>query len=708
MRAEPAGQPWGASLRPPALEREYREIFLRKDGRAVAFVVGALSLLWLLFLGNDFRFIADPSKLVLAVGVKVALAVLGVVVVLVALRTRRPAVLDAWVLAWFIGYALTEVATQSTRPRTYFLPAMALLVVIMIAWVAIQSHFVMQAFSAALLTGALLIWLIAFRDRPSTTEGTLIVLGLIATTVLGASVSWRSGRQRRSMFLERRRLAVAEEQARQAGGRLRDVLEASTDGFWERDLVTGRVFQSARMRQIEGLPAVDAVVDGDAWRKLVHPDDWGGVAPLYAAVIAGEEERFDVTLRIRHADGSWKWVRSMGKVVARDDGGTPVRLAGTIVDVHAQVVAEKELRRSEAFRRAILENFPNGLVGLFDHDLRFVLIDGTNTVTEIHPRNWKGRTVLEITPPGHLKEVEAAYRATLAGESRQLQLEWNGRVIDTVLRPIRDPDGTVVLGLMMSQDVTERRALEVQLQVNSRLAAMGTLVAGVAHEINNPLAGALASHGLATDDIRDLLGALQRGEPLDRGEVTRYLERVLEELDDAQAGDKRVARIVKDLTTFGRPDARRVPVRLMDVLDEAMRWLPASMSREAKVIVENEGAPDVVASAGQLGQVLVNLVTNASKSIPEGRRGVVTIRLGSGSPGMARLEVVDNGSGMAPDVLTRVFDPFFTTRDVGQGMGLGLPVCHAIVTAHGGTITATSTPGEGSTFRVELPVAPYA
>jgi two-component system NtrC family sensor kinase len=146
----------------------------------------------------------------------------------------------------------------------------------------------------------------------------------------------------------------------------------------------------------------------------------------------------------------------------------------------------------------------------------------------------------------------------------------------------------------------------------------------------------------------------------------------------------------------------------MDVVDEAMRWLPASRSPEARVIVENEGAPDVIGSAGQLGQVLVNLATNAAKSIPEDRKGVVTIRLGPGGPGMARLDVVDNGAGMAPDVLTRIFDPFFTTRDVGQGMGLGLPVCHAIVTAHGGTITVTSALGEGSTFRVELPVAPDA
>lgn len=252
-------------------------------------------------------------------------------------------------------------------------------------------------------------------------------------------------------------------------------------------------------------------------------------------------------------------------------------------------------------------------------------------------------------------------------------------------------------------DVTRNRELQDQLQVASRLAAMGTMVAGVAHEINNPLAGALASQGLAIDDVREVLGVLRRSESLDRDALTRQLEDVLDALGDAQTGDQRIARIVQDLTTIGRPDTRRTRVRLLDMVDEAMRWLPAATSTEATVIIESGGAPDVDASAGQLGQVLVNLVTNAAKSIPDGRKAVITIKLGPGSPGMARFEVTDNGSGISPDVMARMFDPFFTTREVGQGMGLGLPVCHAIVTAHGGSITATSEVGKGSTFRVELP-----
>jgi signal transduction histidine kinase len=257
----------------------------------------------------------------------------------------------------------------------------------------------------------------------------------------------------------------------------------------------------------------------------------------------------------------------------------------------------------------------------------------------------------------------------------------------------------------MTQDVTEKRALEEQLVVASRLAALGTLVAGVAHEINNPLTGELAGQGFAIEEIEAVRGLLRSGEGIDRVSVTGRLEEALDALRDAQAGGQRISRIVKDLSLFGRPDPRRSRIRIMDVVEDAMRWLPASISGSTAIRVVNQGAPDVLASPGQIGQVFVNLVTNAAKSMAEGRRGVVTVEVGAGGPGMARLEVRDDGAGIAPDVLTRIFDPFFTTRKVGEGTGLGLPICHSIVAAHGGTIMASSTPGLGSTFRVELPVA---
>ncbi len=252
----------------------------------------------------------------------------------------------------------------------------------------------------------------------------------------------------------------------------------------------------------------------------------------------------------------------------------------------------------------------------------------------------------------------------------------------------------------------DRALLQQQMDRTSRLAAMGTLVAGVAHEINNPLAGVLSGQETAQGILQQVQARARSDAGLDRVAMAGLLEEAKEALGDAQAGGRRVARIVKDLTTFGRPDARRARVHLADAVGAAMQWVSATVAQQAAVEIDDQGAPDIVAAVGQIEQVLVNLVANAAHATAPGERGVITIRLGRGAPGMSRLEVVDRGTGMSPGTMQRVFNPFFTTRPVGKGTGLGLAVSHAIVTAHGGTLTVESEIGKGSTFRIELPVAP--
>ncbi len=133
--------------------------------------------------------------------------------------------------------------------------------------------------------------------------------------------------------------------------------------------------------------------------------------------------------------------------------------------------------------------------------------------------------------------------------------------------------------------------------------------------------------------------------------------------------------------------------------------LPDALRSRVDVRVESAAATQVLASRPQLLQVAWNLLSNAAQAATGDRRISVVVRVGPGSPGKVRLEVADDGEGMAPEVLEHAFDPFFTTRPVGQGMGLGLAVGHAIVTAHGGTIAARSAPGRGTTVTLELPAA---
>ena len=254
----------------------------------------------------------------------------------------------------------------------------------------------------------------------------------------------------------------------------------------------------------------------------------------------------------------------------------------------------------------------------------------------------------------------------------------------------------------------ERNALQAKLALSARLAAMGTLVAGVAHEINNPLAAGMAGQGLALEAAREARKRLDRGAPLDLAEDARLLDEMIETLEDAQTAGLRIAKIVKDLSAFGRPNPVRARVRLIDVVDQAMSWLPDSASRTATIWVEDLGAPDVLASSSQIEQVVINLITNATRAAQVGRKGEIVVRVGVAASGMARLEVADNGVGIPPANLDRIFEPFFTTRPAGDrgGIGIGLAISHSIVEVHGGELTVTSEVGKGSTFRMDLPAAP--
>jgi PAS domain S-box-containing protein len=323
------------------------------------------------------------------------------------------------------------------------------------------------------------------------------------------------------------------------------------------------------------------------------------------------------------------------------------------------------------------------------------------TYEDLTPERWhpvEARIVKEqVLPRGYSDVYEKEYRrkdgTVFPVEFRTFLLRVDGR-----------PEA--MWGIV--RDVTQTRALQAKLTLASRLAAMGTLVSGVAHEINNPLAAEMADQGMALEMVREVRDRLLGDSSVERAADGRALADAVEALEDAMASGERIARIVKDLSVFGRPDAKRQRARLIDIIEGAMRWLPATVAGSAAIQVENDGAPDVIVSAGQIEQILVNLITNAAKAVPEGQRDTVILRVGPGRTGMARVEVIDHGSGIDPAIRDSIFDPFFTTRPAGpaRGTGLGLAICHAIATSHGGTLTFESEVGKGSTFRVELPAAP--
>jgi two-component system cell cycle sensor histidine kinase/response regulator CckA len=273
------------------------------------------------------------------------------------------------------------------------------------------------------------------------------------------------------------------------------------------------------------------------------------------------------------------------------------------------------------------------------------------------------------------------------------------RIIADSTAPIRDETGKLLGVVIVFRDVSESRRLARRLEFAERLASLGTLAAGVAHEINNPLSFVVANLDFARAELEKALSpALTQGWA---GEVDRALR-------EAQVGAQRVTAIVGELLTFARPtNAPHGRLDLNRVVAAALDMIAHEVRSHARVITEYGSTPIVLANETRLSQVFMNLAVNAGQAIAaKGVPGDIRIRTGTTEDGRALVEVHDTGAGMSEEVQRRIFDPFFTTKEPGRGTGLGLAVCHGVVSSLGGEIEVRSRLGHGSTFFVTLPVAP--
>jgi PAS domain S-box-containing protein len=258
----------------------------------------------------------------------------------------------------------------------------------------------------------------------------------------------------------------------------------------------------------------------------------------------------------------------------------------------------------------------------------------------------------------------------------------------------------------LGRRLEELHRTQEQLVVADRRVSVGRLAAGVAHEVNNPLAYLLANLKFVNADLANLRAALRTTDESVRRAAEAQADEMLEAISEAVQGAERVAHIVRGLKAFSRADEDvRRPVAVAAALDAALDMAGHEVRHRARLVREVEEAPAVLADEVRLSQVFVNLVINAAQAIPAGAadRNAITVRVGTDAEGWAYAEVRDTGCGIPPEVRGRIFDPFFTTKPQGEGTGLGLSICQGIVASLGGGIEVWSEPGRGSTFRVRLP-----
>jgi two-component system cell cycle sensor histidine kinase/response regulator CckA len=277
-------------------------------------------------------------------------------------------------------------------------------------------------------------------------------------------------------------------------------------------------------------------------------------------------------------------------------------------------------------------------------------------------------------------------------DGRIITCDWNNAALIS-------SSGGVIGVASMALDITDMKAMQAQLMQSDRLASMGLLAAGVAHEINNPLAYAIAALDFLVREFKEMAQRLP-GQPLDE---------LQQALAEARDGAGRVWHVVRDLKTFSRMDEGHcATVELRPIIESSINMVFNEIKYRARLVKEYGKIPPVLANEARLGQVFLNLLVNAAQAIPEGCVDENEIRVTTRTDelGRAIVEVRDSGSGIPSDVVRRIFDPFFTTKPIGVGTGLGLSICRNIITAIGGEIIVDSQVNEGTVFSVALPPAP--
>ena len=274
----------------------------------------------------------------------------------------------------------------------------------------------------------------------------------------------------------------------------------------------------------------------------------------------------------------------------------------------------------------------------------------------------------------------------------------------------------------LQDQISERKQLEAQLVQSEKLASIGQLAAGVAHEINNPIGYVFSNFGTLEnylDSLFEMLTAYETAAAASSSPLAHNLQALRDKLQieylkddvpslmrESKEGITRVRRIVQDLKDFSRVDSVQEWefTDLHQGIDSTLNIVASELRFRADVVKEYGALPEVECLPSQINQVVMNLVVNAAHAMGE-KRGRIVLRTGSSGGDKVWLEVADNGCGIAKDVLPRIFDPFFTTKPVGKGTGLGLSLSYGIVQKHSGRIDVESQPGRGTTFKITLPIS---
>lgn len=358
--------------------------------------------------------------------------------------------------------------------------------------------------------------------------------------------------------------------------------------------------------------------------------------------------------------------------------------------------AEEALQQSEEKLRLMFESVADSITVT---DLEGKILQTNEATARIHGYDSKneliGKPAMELIAardhPKIGKNMDELYAGGEVKGDEYTFLARDGREFPGELRaaPFRDNSGNLVGTIVIAKDITERKHMDEQLILTDRLASIGQLASGIAHELNNPLTGVIGLSELV----------MEKDIPED----------IKEDLEIIRKEAQRTAGIVKGLLAFARKQGTEKSSVDINGIIQGVLQLRSYEQKVNNIEIVTRFDPDlpkVIGNSSQLQQVFMNIILNAEQAMLETHsRGTISITTKQKGD-MVRASVIDDGPGISQDNMKKLFTPFFTTKEVGKGTGLGLSICHGIITEHGGKIHAESTPGEGTSFILELPTPP--
>jgi len=496
---------------------------------------------------------------------------------------------------------------------------------------------------------------------------------------------------------------LAEQKLRKSESRLRESQLVAKLGSWDLDLVSQTLEWSDETYMLFDKSPENYAPSVDEFVRMIHPDDRSTMESNFYRALESDTTPYHVAIRIVNDSGR-EWMMEAFGVVRRDSSGKAIRIFGTAQDITERKQAEDKIQQSEKFIRNILDTVDEGFI-VIDRDYRILTANKAYcSQTGCHEEKVIGQHCYEVSHktdrPCYEEGEECATRKVFetgkpyAALHRHKDADGNLLYVETKAFPIKDASGSVTSVIETINNITEKRLLEEERLKTQKLESIGALAGGIAHDFNNLLQGVFGYMSMArlTFDQK---------------------EKSLAMLEQAEKALHQSVNLTSQLLTFakgGQPVIK--PTNVRPLIENAAKFA-LSGSRSDYRIVAEDALWQVAADEGQLAQVIQNIVLNADQAMPEG--GLVTIgmknvQVHGQTPALALpkgryvvIVITDNGVGIPAEHYTKIFDPYFTTKQ--KGSGLGLATSYSIIRNHGGMIKVNSKVGKGSTFYIYLPAS---